>query len=71
LLSHGDGRLVGLDGVRASGEDPGQEDGSNTIYRTLEEHGTRERWTGSRRTERSTDGGGGRGGASPFPAKGW
>jgi hypothetical protein len=70
LLRHGDGRRVGHDGVLAGGEDPGQEDGSNTFYRTLEEHRTGEHWTGSKGTARPTDGGGCRGSASPFLAKG-
>jgi hypothetical protein len=34
LSGHGDGRLVGFDGVLADGEHPGQEDGQNTIHRT-------------------------------------
>jgi hypothetical protein len=32
LPDHGDGRPVGLDGVLAGGEHPGQEDGPKMIY---------------------------------------
>jgi hypothetical protein len=42
--------------------------GSNTTYTTSGEHKTKKHWTNRRRSERPTDGGGGRGGASPFPA---
>jgi hypothetical protein len=34
LLSHSDGRPVGLDGVPAGGVHPGQEGEQGTIYRT-------------------------------------
>jgi hypothetical protein len=65
-----DGRHVGTTAFPPAARIPAKGRGPNTIYRASGKHKTKKHRVDSRGTERPTYGGGGRGGASPFPAMG-